>query len=304
MIFYCKMSSWMESLNGPETVKERTDVDWDIWSTDAFLYEDKKRKISPSYDNENFTDLVEKYTRRTLTFDSDILNAFAGIAHQLSTCDPPTYSFAGLPYVPWVDAISREKLIGLTLDFDTFAVNGVPERRPGFPSWTWAGWKGSVYWLYGRELDDIIPTLTNIRFESADPPGHEESITSELTQSFLDSVIVISFDARLVPMEYIAFDEDWTYRHDRLFMGKRSLEDWCGLSVSTVAQKLEKGLWSCVILTSTMLPGNELMYNTFVYVIEWQDGTTATRLGVMRCLLEPSVWQKLQKVEQTRVRLV
>lgn len=295
----------MESLNGPETVKEQYNVDWNTWSANISLYEYKREETTPLRSFQKFTNLVRQYTKRTLTFDSDILNAFTGIAHQLSASNLLTYNFAGLPYVPWVDAVSREKLVSLALSCEIVLEEGESERRPGFPSWTWAGWKGVAYWFHRPgELDDIFPAMSNIRFESADPPGHEESVTSEFTQSFLDGVIAISFDATLVPMEYIAFDEDCGDSDDRLFMGGETLEDWCDLSVSTVAEKLEKGLWSCLILACIAPDESSEVHRVSVYIIEWQDGTTATRLGITMSYLKLSLLQKLQKVEQRRVRLV
>ncbi|KAI3330243.1 heterokaryon incompatibility protein-domain-containing protein [Ustulina deusta] len=77
----------------------------------------------------HFNTYVETYLDRDLTFDGDILSAFAGITNEAEHKQLP---------ISWG---LTEKHIGIDLLW-------LPckwlTRRPGFPSWSWAGWKGPV----------------------------------------------------------------------------------------------------------------------------------------------------------------
>ncbi|KAJ4187001.1 hypothetical protein NW767_012492, partial [Fusarium falciforme] len=69
------------------------------------------------------------YLERKLSYDSDILNAFAGIINDATEGGMAT--FFGL---------TKEYFgLGMLWKHSTWAT-----RRSGFPSWSWAGWKGSI----------------------------------------------------------------------------------------------------------------------------------------------------------------
>lgn len=76
-----------------------------------------------------------EYLHRTLTYDSDILNAFSGILHRFWHAPEPTYHFWGLE-------CTRDDLLGALLWTpvcdDPFQK---VSRRASFPSWSWAGWR-------------------------------------------------------------------------------------------------------------------------------------------------------------------
>jgi len=129
----------MESLSGPEVVREPNSVDWNIWGAINSLYDARevRKKQHPTVATQRFfRGLVQQYTKRSLRFDSDALNAFTGIPRHLQRSDPPIYTFAGLPHIPWADLVARRKLISHALAFNVSAKDAVVERRPAFPSWT------------------------------------------------------------------------------------------------------------------------------------------------------------------------
>ncbi|KAM5343490.1 hypothetical protein ACJ41O_012027 [Fusarium nematophilum] len=97
-----------------------------------------------------FYRLIESYSLRNLGKPSDILNA----------CDA---------VIKWYksDKINGSRsLFGLPVDNFAFGLGWKPvnghapdKRRPGFPSWTWAGWIGPIRWpadliSFNRERDD------------------------------------------------------------------------------------------------------------------------------------------------------
>lgn len=78
-----------------------------------------------------FEGLIQTYSERVLSFDSDVYNAFAGVARQLSF-RMQTVLCHGIParYFDW---------------FLLWGPLGDQVRRPNAPSWSWAGWVGGSF---------------------------------------------------------------------------------------------------------------------------------------------------------------
>lgn len=97
-----------------------------------------------------FGSLLQRFSGRYLSNSTDALNAFRGILNRVSY---PTY--LGIPLISFdlassslaADASARFS-VGLgwePIHGDTTSL----VRRQGFPSWSWAGWKGQVgYFIY------------------------------------------------------------------------------------------------------------------------------------------------------------
>ncbi|OJD35882.1 uncharacterized protein BKCO1_14000148 [Diplodia corticola] len=99
----------------------------------------------------NISSMIEKFCDRHLTYQSDAMNAFAGILKAFEQVEPPIYHVCGSPILP---ALCRNS------DFNTVPLNrnssdgflcglmwshdiACPlKRRLGFPSWSWTGWIG------------------------------------------------------------------------------------------------------------------------------------------------------------------
>jgi hypothetical protein len=75
---------------------------------------------------------VENYTNRTLTYPTDILNAFAGIL-TIQELEFNSKSYQGLPLAIFDMALLWQPFQRL-------------QCREGFPSWSWTGWEGPVIW--------------------------------------------------------------------------------------------------------------------------------------------------------------
>lgn len=94
-------------------------------------------------------DCIEDYSRRSLTYDSDAINAFSGILRSFEKEDFQVQNFWGIPVFP-----THRKQVQWTAKGDSFSTKGDPQlvfgliwttartarRRPDFPSWSWAGW--------------------------------------------------------------------------------------------------------------------------------------------------------------------
>ena len=81
------------------------------------------------------------YSYRRMTEDEDGINAFSGILQRLEDMYPKAY-FWGLP----IDDFQWSLL---------WRSHAPPTRRKGFPSWSWAGWKGGLW--HGQPMDITRP---------------------------------------------------------------------------------------------------------------------------------------------------
>ena len=77
-----------------------------------------------------YAKMIEQYTHRHMSYQSDVLNAAAGLLHIFSLCFK-CGNLYGLPETHLDIALLWRPTQPL-------------QRRQGFPSWSWAGWKGRV----------------------------------------------------------------------------------------------------------------------------------------------------------------
>ncbi|KIW14315.1 hypothetical protein PV08_07097 [Exophiala spinifera] len=91
----------------------------------------------PSRRLEHWGEKLNLYSYRLMTYPEDAIRAFLGVLQRLETIYPEGF-FEGLPVE----------------DFDwalTWASQTPPSRRQGFPSWSWAGWLGPLF--FGQPVD-------------------------------------------------------------------------------------------------------------------------------------------------------
>lgn len=88
-------------------------------------------------------DRINEYASRSLSYDSDALNAFQGILKVFEKAACPVYHYWGVPIISGtllnvqnINWITRFAL-GLT-----WVTQTAGKRREGLPSWSWTGWKG------------------------------------------------------------------------------------------------------------------------------------------------------------------
>ncbi len=102
-----------------------------------------KKKFDPMYR------LIVPYTRRKLTCETDILNAVVALLSELQKVEPKIYHLWGVPIHPL--ALSRFSMAEGDFKPEAGLIEGLcwrlakpGKRREGFPSWSWAGWKGEL----------------------------------------------------------------------------------------------------------------------------------------------------------------
>jgi hypothetical protein len=108
--------------------------------------------------------MVESFSERLLTEDSDRLPAISGLAHQLSTSGNMGKYFAGM----WEPALLSMLLWASNSDSDH------PHRRPkrySAPTWSWASIVGGVHWTYVNIADKDAQFLATILEITCVPSG-------------------------------------------------------------------------------------------------------------------------------------
>ncbi|KAH5095560.1 hypothetical protein HBI38_030660 [Parastagonospora nodorum] len=293
--FYCQKASWMEALGGPRFMSQQ-DIDWDQWPNQASLWNRDRSWWSNSAvlsALHNSIRLIENYTWRHLSYESDALKAVSGIFRHQREASKPIFSLSGLPYYPpsahgtSPEATQRpEEVLALTLLWCHRKRTVQTKRRYMFPSWTWAGWSGPVIWMcHDKSYIRGNPTTVTTHIRSArmlNDAGQDVEYRSSATnlQEALDSVTVLVLEALMIPPD--------------LFRSKGLLEEGAGQSleditiagvelsksqivpdtiVSSILANVHAGVWSCFYLAS------QGTTRRFVMIVEWENDDTATRVG-------------------------
>jgi hypothetical protein len=105
-------------------------------------------------------DRIREYCQRRLTYESDSYKAFQGICHAFEM----GRNVKNLYGVPIFQSKSYESesmsTTGALLHGLSWLINVQPKRRPGIPSWTWAGW-GFLGQEHHNSIDPI-PGATDL----------------------------------------------------------------------------------------------------------------------------------------------
>ncbi|KAK0667689.1 heterokaryon incompatibility protein-domain-containing protein [Cercophora samala] len=129
----------------------------DAWQEHVFELEEEitGTKTSLRFDNNDigkYEGLLQGYSERLLSFQSDVYHAFAGVSRQIK-CQMDTDICHGLPtiYFDWF-------LLWRPLSLHSRRLSQVTGQPVG-PSWSWCGWEGSswshIWDWYNRSIDRI-----------------------------------------------------------------------------------------------------------------------------------------------------
>jgi hypothetical protein len=146
--FQCRSTGMSEDI-----VADREGAGWSLDLVNAPLQILRQTESKPIW---VYNKLVELYTRRNLTFKSDILAAFSGIYRMLESQMECPFVF-GLPTshfdlaLLWQseNVIQRRKT-------STGTTEELSELDGEFPSWSWCGWEGSSMSYDAETLDGVF----------------------------------------------------------------------------------------------------------------------------------------------------
>ncbi|KAK6953432.1 hypothetical protein Daesc_005736 [Daldinia eschscholtzii] len=140
--FVCSTGKYCESID--ETLDPEGILTIDTKQINPLQPDDKEHGKDPRSQREfadsTFRRLVEMYTDRNMTNDSDSLNAVRGMLSSLQRSLLPQGFLWGLPIKDFPQSLRW---------YHPRAVK--PRRRPDFPSWSYVGWEGTA--LYTDRLD-------------------------------------------------------------------------------------------------------------------------------------------------------
>ena len=167
-------------------------------------------------------ELLEQYTARKLSYDDDSLNAFQGVLrHYRNQEGQEVRHLWGVPYILH-DAIIKH----YSQHVEAYLLDGLcwrhvhscweeekalqPKRRLNFPSWSWAGWAGTIQHDREPHRHQISPfgsLLSSLRLECHDPhfgTFHETLMgCSTSARPMFTYPKALVFDALVVPPEAI-----------------------------------------------------------------------------------------------------
>jgi hypothetical protein len=131
------------------------------------------------------TGLLRKYSDRTLSFQSDALNAVLGILRSLRNEPDPVGSIWGLPFG---NAAAAGETPDYRLCLYWYNSAGCRTRRHGFPSWSPLAWEG------GKSFDEcqhpVSATSMRVLWEQCDRQYSNEQATGLMNELFLTAYIV------------------------------------------------------------------------------------------------------------------
>ncbi|KAG6334286.1 hypothetical protein ID866_4801 [Astraeus odoratus] len=103
-------------------------------------------RITPAFNIDTYASAIRRYSRRLLTYESDIVAAITAFINVLTIrCEPPgTDARAAFPYGMWVKYLDYTLLWQPRLDTSQSRRLVCESEHSRWPSWAWAGWKGGV----------------------------------------------------------------------------------------------------------------------------------------------------------------
>lgn len=236
------------------------------------------RQLPPRWTFSDYASLVVSYRSRQLTFQSDALAAFQGILSSMEEVYKMNF-LCGLP------ANADFWLAMLWQHNDLFS-----SRNPDFPSWSWAGWSGSVCLPWRHDFwTDFSPVFPETRFFSAELPEGQISVNATVAPVLLKRGPPHRWQLQSIREEPIPLIEEHLYRNsmaafDR-FLG---VSHDFGEPGKDFARRAE-----------AMLVTN-VAYLPWAYVMLLKvEGGISYRLGPIK--LKTEEWERLRPVEKTMV---
>ena len=143
-----------------------------------------------------FTKAIEEYIYREISYESDVLNAFAGLLHIFSRffrCK----TLVGLP----------ESLLDVAL---LWKPTRQLQRRSGFPSWSWAGWVGRVAYdepfTLTRNMDGTFVAYDN---DAYGQEGVRPLVRWHVWDALSRRVMPLNYSGLGFPFEGATLPEEW-----------------------------------------------------------------------------------------------
>jgi hypothetical protein len=134
------------------------------------------------------SDHIQRYTKTTLSYQTDVINAMRGLFASFAQATPPVRHYWGIPTS--ATAYSRVRAEEHDHDSEYASYIGIMchgllwvavstrsmTRRQDFPSWSWVGWVGPVRWT---QLDRSNDPDTPVSISVVNHEGSLESLSAK-----------------------------------------------------------------------------------------------------------------------------
>ncbi|KAL7961246.1 heterokaryon incompatibility domain-containing protein [Trichoderma compactum] len=194
---------------------------------------------------------VEEYSARKLTYAEDSLNAFRGIAQKFWRGERALHNFWGLAYYPETRMSSFAYSLSWRHTKNCWDLLQSPQRRPQFPSWSWAGWEGEIRYRFEIVSGGLFEYLIEaVSFENqVDSPIALEMITPNTDETCIFPVMILT--AAVVPPNLISFNPNATSdKHWQIGKHEAGLAlSYGSVSEPQFAEDVRDGhIWQCVYI--------------------------------------------------------
>ena len=146
VFFECRVMSCSESHSVPLALLHRKKLGTGCRSSIRRGFFERQRLKDYGNTKTKFWNAVEQFTARELSYETDSLNAFIGVANYYKngqgSQSSPLYTHIGLPLDDTGKPSSYGDEFFRGLLWSHFGVPELPKRRRGLPSFSWAGWEG------------------------------------------------------------------------------------------------------------------------------------------------------------------
>jgi hypothetical protein len=247
-----------------------------------------------------FTNHITEYSGRSLTYETDGLNAFRGILSR-----SPIHSFYGIPIDPDNQYGCTDYNVGFAKGLWWTPRDRHLRRRSLFPTWTWVGWTGAVEYCseHGIRFHYRTPHLMEVQrgglraqFILEDSDGRlatiEDVIGSlngtklipELQYSLLMDAVVFQFRLQKKP-SWNGSDvcvckchpnstHEGTITYGPLIWGTVNFFE------EQPADRIFTEFWDCVVLFESTLDYYSLMVVTYIGDVAYRVGNLQSNKGV------------------------
>ncbi|KAI1862341.1 uncharacterized protein JN550_010203 [Neoarthrinium moseri] len=237
-------------------------------------------ELRRKYADEQFTRLVDMYTPRQMTNDSDSLNACLGILSLLERAVLPTGFVYGLPLkefpqsLRWIHtnkSVSHESLMA--------------RRRPNHPSWSFVGWEGMA--VYTNPL-----ILTQGEY-------HDESVDAVVSYCDIDGQCLLLDGFRFkLEVRKQPFDDAYIPGTD-VYLGQ--LQE----GVASHKMTLPPGVFDFLLIERFRFrygPDRPIRHTLYLLMLEAQDNGSFRRKTMVRLYVEPGTESQTEYIDLTRTR--
>ncbi|KAI0127762.1 heterokaryon incompatibility protein-domain-containing protein [Xylariales sp. AK1849] len=292
------------SLGWPVSWEERLE---DVEADCAYDLDDPRGRFWKEIDI--FFRLLEVYTGKELTKDSDSIDGFLGAIKVFSRNDPYFQTFQGVPVIDVSELLHDESEeirnehvdfqnmsfnLALEWDHDEYWVTSPAVRRSHFPSWSWAGWKGKASWTTKpRRLGDdwySIPGLSIQAIESScgrtlslvDAPAYFAGGRDQPCFLVGEGSIVLS-SKFLFFHQWLPLSEQERADTGVEWFANRTNSDVRHTSFDELEReagnRLDKGDWCCLLLNCKCSGSVKDLYRAVLLVVEWEPNERGNHRG-------------------------